>query len=540
MKKVIITVICIVLLFAPTIVAVSYYLSAQSNPVDYGAINKMEIIDPDGKTTTVEKTGSSTDMVSFFTAINDSAKAASELPAPLVGTSYFKVIYYSYDKSTEYKYYFSTDPGYAYYTDNNNKAYRITTEYAEKFLDTDYALCLYPAASQPELTVSGSNKVEPSNIDWKFLNYNGQYKDAHTNVTDTIPTCDVNGTLRLDFDKQPDYLLLSIVNAKDGTPVYDDLYENLDSSLFANNAVYSVTATAKWYEGTDRGACGEAAFRFVANVLAPAKFYIGNTTIDPGEFFVISAKNIVDPADITFTSEPAINYTPVFFADGDYCHALVPIRMDTEHSDSYKFTLSYKEVTQDINVYVNNKSFYRQTVGYAAATVTTHRSSKSLTDFDSTLAPYFGNRENTLYWLNNGVFSEPVAGRDIRTGFGLYMDITATSETYRHPGVNYVVSINDSAIAAMKGTVVYTGELALSGKTVIIDHGCGLKSLYAHLSNVSVSVGDVVETGQELGKVGTTGFTEGTTLHYGLYVFDIPVCPYSLWDSGVVISSEIK
>ena len=81
--------------------------------------------------------------------------------------------------------------------------------------------------------------------------------------------------------------------------------------------------------------------------------------------------------------------------------------------------------------------------------------------------------------------------------------------------------------------IIYVGEQTVSGKLVVVDHGCGLKSWYMHMSEITVNVGDVVEKGATLGIVGNTGFTIGTFLHYELTVNGIPVSPYSLIDNGI-------
>ena len=78
--------------------------------------------------------------------------------------------------------------------------------------------------------------------------------------------------------------------------------------------------------------------------LSPAEFaYLlrcdGQTEIEPGDFVVITAKNVDDPAAITFASEPDIGFTPTFFTDGDYVRALVPI--DCAYTEkSVKFNIS--------------------------------------------------------------------------------------------------------------------------------------------------------------------------------------------------------
>jgi murein DD-endopeptidase MepM/ murein hydrolase activator NlpD len=85
----------------------------------------------------------------------------------------------------------------------------------------------------------------------------------------------------------------------------------------------------------------------------------------------------------------------------------------------------------------------------------------------------------------------------------------------------------------MRGKVIYVGKLGLTGNVVVIDHGFGLRSLYAHLSETLVENGAFVEKGQKVGVCGKTGFTKDLNLHFGLYVYDVPVSPYSVMDNGM-------
>lgn len=87
------------------------------------------------------------------------------------------------------------------------------------------------------------------------------------------------------------------------------------------------------------------------------------------------------------------------------------------------------------------------------------------------------------------------------------------------------------------GKVVYKGACDVLGNFVVVDHGYGLKTWYAHLSEISVSVGDIVTTSQTLGKTGNTGFTLENRIHVEFTVFDVPVAPFSLWDEGLIVSN---
>ncbi|MFW5735414.1 MAG: M23 family metallopeptidase, partial [Oceanidesulfovibrio sp.] len=76
-----------------------------------------------------------------------------------------------------------------------------------------------------------------------------------------------------------------------------------------------------------------------------------------------------------------------------------------------------------------------------------------------------------------------------------------------------------------------TGTMGIYGNCVIVDHGMGLMTLYAHLSEIAVPTGEKVSTGQILGKTGTTGLAGGDHLHFGVLVSGLPVIPIEWWDA---------
>lgn len=106
-----------------------------------------------------------------------------------------------------------------------------------------------------------------------------------------------------------------------------------------------------------------------------------------------------------------------------------------------------------------------------------------------------------------GVLSWPVTSNvRITSGFGKRGNST-------HKGVDLVAS-NKNIIAADSGTVVFAGTKSGYGKCVIIDHGNGLRTLYGHLSSISVKQGDKVEKGEKIGVMGSTGNSTGVHLHF--------------------------
>ena len=84
--------------------------------------------------------------------------------------------------------------------------------------------------------------------------------------------------------------------------------------------------------------------------------------------------------------------------------------------------------------------------------------------------------------------------------------------------------------ASNTGKVVHADFLGIYGNCVIIDHGLGVQSLYAHLSQIEVKVGDSVTKGQEIGRTGSTGLAGGDHLHFTMLMGGVPVNPVEWWD----------
>jgi murein DD-endopeptidase MepM/ murein hydrolase activator NlpD len=109
-----------------------------------------------------------------------------------------------------------------------------------------------------------------------------------------------------------------------------------------------------------------------------------------------------------------------------------------------------------------------------------------------------------------------------------------TIDTQTHLGVDLASIAQDQIQAANDGTVVFTDFKGIYGNCVIIDHGLGLQSLYAHLSSIDVSVGQEVERGEVIGRSGSTGLAGGDHLHFGMIISGTPVNPIEWWDRNWV------
>ncbi|MSO45957.1 MAG: M23 family metallopeptidase [Acidobacteria bacterium] len=99
-----------------------------------------------------------------------------------------------------------------------------------------------------------------------------------------------------------------------------------------------------------------------------------------------------------------------------------------------------------------------------------------------------------------------------------------------HLGFDLAVTQRISVLAANTGVVLYAADLGIYGNCVIVDHGLGVQSLYAHLSSIDVKAGDRVGKGHVLGRSGMTGLAGGDHLHFTMLVNGHPVNPVEWWD----------
>lgn len=99
-----------------------------------------------------------------------------------------------------------------------------------------------------------------------------------------------------------------------------------------------------------------------------------------------------------------------------------------------------------------------------------------------------------------------------------------------HLGYDLAVTAAHPVDAANDGVVMLARYFGIYGNTVIIDHGCGLMTLYAHLSSIDVKPGQEVKRGDVIGRSGATGLAGGDHLHFSVHLQGIPVDPVEWWD----------
>jgi murein DD-endopeptidase MepM/ murein hydrolase activator NlpD len=129
--------------------------------------------------------------------------------------------------------------------------------------------------------------------------------------------------------------------------------------------------------------------------------------------------------------------------------------------------------------------------------------------------------------LWDGKFRIPLDGVTTGSNFGRRRILNGNPGS-PHGGVDLPGATGTPVHAAQSGRVVLAEELFFAGNTVVVDHGLGIYTLYGHLSEIDAKVGDALEAGAVVGKVGATGRVTGPHLHWGLTVEKARVNPLQL------------
>lgn len=128
-------------------------------------------------------------------------------------------------------------------------------------------------------------------------------------------------------------------------------------------------------------------------------------------------------------------------------------------------------------------------------------------------------------------FAKPVPG-DPTSAFGLRRFFNGEPRA-PHSGLDLRAPTGTPVKASGPGEVAFAGDLYFSGKAVVLDHGGGLFTIYAHLSRIDVAAGDEVGRGEVVGLSGATGRVTGPHLHWGTRVGSTVVDPRALLDPAL-------
>jgi murein DD-endopeptidase MepM/ murein hydrolase activator NlpD len=148
---------------------------------------------------------------------------------------------------------------------------------------------------------------------------------------------------------------------------------------------------------------------------------------------------------------------------------------------------------------------------------------------DQTIAAIYASTTPERLWRER--FAAPLEGVEGGRNFG-HRRVFNGEPRAPHSGTDLAATTGTPVRAMNRGRVVLSQDLFFSGNAVFLDHGMGVYSVYLHLSEIQVKVGDIVERGAVVGLAGATGRVTGAHLHWGVRVLGARVDPFTLLSLG--------
>ena len=147
------------------------------------------------------------------------------------------------------------------------------------------------------------------------------------------------------------------------------------------------------------------------------------------------------------------------------------------------------------------------------------------------IASFAAQTSKEMLW--GGVVFHPFRNNAVEAAFAdarTYVYNGKEVDRQTHLGFDLASTAGTTIVAGNRGKVLFADELGIYGNCVIVDHGMGVQSLYAHLSSIDVKAGDTVEKEQPIGRSGMTGMAGGDHLHFTMLVNGQMVNPVEWWD----------
>ncbi|BES64077.1 hypothetical protein SANA_05160 [Gottschalkiaceae bacterium SANA] len=254
--------------------------------------------------------------------------------------------------------------------------------------------------------------------------------------------------------------------------------------------------------------------RFLVAPRRTVEFQSNGTQFAPGELIMIRA-NHLDHGQTLTASGNWFDSNPQWFLQDDLAVLLYPIPSSTQDGN-YQLTLTAQnEQSITIPITVTPREFIMQPLIVDPEVNKATRNDNSYAEFHEMLMASRNITEPMP--LFDSAFVLPLDGRRT-TEYGQGRTINGVPSGSRHSGYDLAAPTGTELIATQTGKVRFAGELIMTGNTIVLEHGLGIFSQYYHMDSLAVEAGELVQQGEILGTVGSTGFSTGPHLHFCIYV----------------------
>ncbi len=377
----------------------------------------------------------------------------------------------------------------------------------------------------PKLTVL-ETALLPAGYEWHTPVFGGMvYKDFYQAPNAELQDLGQMTEPSLNAEVPGGFSSMAVLS-KDGADVWSGQAENLSEYVFLDSGLYELRVDSRREMESGKG-YGSLQYRAQFTAQVDIRLEQGADALAQGDVLAIRLYNLPEGAAPTAKGAqlPPIQFVP---SGPGRMTAYVAAAHDTTPG-IYNVQVGLDGRSWDVSFNVVETEFPIQelTVDNTDTQITNANSPAAYQEYNETIPPLFALADNTVYW--QGQFLWPVEG-ELNTEYGLFRYTNGSKTPSRHPAIDIGAPKGTPVQAPAAGRVLFAAELANTGNTLVIEHGDGLKSLFYHMDSLSVAEGDMVERGQQVGTVGSTGYSTGPHLHYEVRLFQNSVNPMRLFD----------
>ncbi len=525
-KKFLIALGCVLLILLPTFFALLY---VQYNNYAYHSDEfTVALYDQDG-VEIVNESGNPEkatpgSMVDIFYQIYNKKSPSSKSIESLQNETFIVAKISHNDTPWELKCYFSRFDHQGYCIDQTGKVYSIPSEINDLFLLSQHGELFYSNAIIPTLSTIDGDLILPFSNEWYYQAVDGQYLLSQRNETELEHTTyEITGVIGIQFDTPPDQCEISVY--KDQKLYKTCTLEQLSSISAEVGTLLTIDIQATW----EKEDCyGTVLYNFDAEIRNPSTFSINSANVKAGEVVLFTCTNVSDPSKVKFQSTQA-GFKPIIEWDPDtsVAYGILPIPLTTK-LDGLNFNLSYGATTKKFEITVEPTTFeIHERLDWIVPDKLLH-----LSLFEKDFKQILSQKDSvtSLHYFRGNFLNPQDEGFTVQYYHGDLLEIN--EQSFVSYGTEFVTDQpNDVRVNAWNhGVVLATGTNSSIGRFVIIDHGCGLRTIYGALGSIDVEVGEIVQKGERLGSTSTetrsgkNGFlvfcTLGTTQLHPLYLME--------------------
>lgn len=440
----------------------------------------------------------------LYRAISDAERAPITPFDPKAGTP----LYISTNLDgvhAEYTFYFSVSQHTSFYLDSQGQCFLIDSDAAKAFLSTTYAEMLYNRSEPPSLYTNQNQVILPSAVSWYYQTASDSFRrSSSATVAEELKAYEFTGSLALSFSEEPDACSVRIV--ANGSMIYEGSIAGIGNITVEEGAHLRVYVDARWDSGDGVFYYGELSYDFDAVIVNRAAFSLDRTALSPGEFLILTCENIQTPSQMTLKSDTAIS-TDFYRFDGIlYCIIPYP---DSAEGNTLSFTVTYGASAEQFTVALRPAPAPNSYILSREDTELRKAMSSAAQAYLNTLPNSLpAPTDNTLYFRGN-TDAFPLSAYPVAYRFGDLLSPSSGGAQVSAIGNQYRTAYGAPVSAVLAGEVLATGYCDTLGHYIVVNHGLGLYTWYAHLSANNVRVGDIVAKGQSIGKAGTGGINDG-------------------------------